>query len=65
MDQRNENREKKETESNTEEVDLKERYKIEKCREIAGSILPQAGLRKPSRQPGGLRRDLRQGEHCC
>ena len=37
MDQRNENREKKETESNTEEVDLKERYKIEKCVEIAGS----------------------------
>ena len=66
MDQRNENHEKKnETESNTKEVDLKERYKIEKCIEIAGSIQPQTGLRRPSRQPGGLRRDLRQGEHCC
>ena len=65
MDQRNENHEKNETESNTKEVDLKERYKIEKCVEIAGSIQPQTGLRRPSRQPGGLRRDLRQGEHCC
>ena len=41
MDQRNENHEKKETESNIEEVDLKERYKIEKCVEIAGSIQPR------------------------
>ena len=65
MDQRNENHEKNETESNTGEVDLKERYKIEKCVEIAGSIQPQTGLRRPSRQPGGLRRVLRQGEHCC
>ena len=58
MEEGNENHEKIKNGIKEISKDAEERVEIEKNVDMMGSILPQTGLRKPSRQPRGLWRDL-------